>query len=161
MGIAYLSTAGTQGTIRRQSHGVEIAGVTNVVGLQLAVGQVPDLDVLVPAAGHDDGVGGVGGEPHAGDPVTVTLVSDGVLALGQGVPQLDGLVPASRHDLPVVGAKGHAQHVLGVVLEPPGGLAAGQVPQSQVLVPGARQSKVTVRGQHNIGDKVTENGQMN
>ena len=112
-GLAVLATAGTQGTVRGQSHGVEIAGVTNVVGLQLAVSQVPDLDVLVPAAGHDDGVGGVGGEPHAGDPVTVTLVSDGVLALGQGVPQLDGLVPAGGHDLPVVGAEGHAQHVLG------------------------------------------------
>ena len=40
-GLAVLATAGAQGTIRRQGHGVEIAGVTNVVGLQLAVGQVP------------------------------------------------------------------------------------------------------------------------
>jgi hypothetical protein len=29
----------------------------------------------------------------------VTLLLDGVLALGQGVPQLDGLVAGSRNDL--------------------------------------------------------------
>ena len=33
--------------------------------------------------------------PDAADPVGVSLVTDGVLALSQRVPQLDGLVPAS------------------------------------------------------------------
>ena len=32
--------------------------------------------------------------PDAANPVGVALVTDGVLALGEGVPQLDGLVPA-------------------------------------------------------------------
>jgi len=128
--LGVLAATGTEGTIRRQSDGVEISSVTDVVGLQLAVGQVPDLDVLVPAAGDDDGVLGVGREPDAADPVAVTLVLDGVLALGQGVPQLDGLVPAGGHDLPVVSGEGHRQHVLGVVLEPAGGLAGAQIPQT-------------------------------
>ena len=75
----------------------------------------------------------------------MTLISDGVLALSQGVPQLDGLVSAGGHDLPVVSAEGDTQHVLGVVLEPPGGLATGQVPESQVLVPGSRESEVSIR----------------
>ena len=129
-GLAVLAPAGTEGTIGAEGDGVEISGVTDVVRLQLAVGQVPNLDVLVPAAGDDDGVLGVGREPDAADPVAVTLVLDGVLALGQGVPQLDGLVPAGGHDLPVVSGEGHGQHVLGVVLEPAGGLAGAQIPQT-------------------------------
>merc|ERR1719323_899776 len=56
--------------------------------------EVPDLDVLVPSGGDNDGIGGVRGEPDTADPVRVALITDGVLALGQGVPQLDGLIPA-------------------------------------------------------------------
>ena len=37
-----------------------------------------------------------------------------------------------------------------MVLEPAGGLAGGEVPQPQSLVPGARQSKVSIRGK-NLG----------
>ena len=40
---SYLSTRCAQGAIRRDSHCVQEASVTNVVGLQLAVGQVPHL----------------------------------------------------------------------------------------------------------------------
>ena len=64
-GLAVLATAGTQGTVRGQSHGVQISSVTDVVGLQLAVGQIPNLDVLVPAAGHDDWVGVVRRKPES------------------------------------------------------------------------------------------------
>merc|ERR1719325_237470 len=109
--------------VGREGEAVKISGVADVVGLQLAVGQVPHLDVLVPPARHDDRVGGVGGEAHAADPVAVALVLDGVLALGERVPQLDALVAARGHDLPVVHGEGHGQHVLGVVLEPAGRLA--------------------------------------
>ena len=35
-----------------------------------------------------------------------------------------------------------------MVLEPAGGLASGEVPQPQGLVPGARQGKVSVRGKN-------------
>ena len=94
--------------------------------------------------------------PDAADPVGVALIADGVLALGEGVPQLDGLVPAGGHDLPVVGGEGHGQHVLGVVLEPAGGLPGAQVPETEVLVPGAGESKVSVRGEDNVGDEMAE-----
>merc|ERR1719323_1465558 len=93
-GAGVLAAAGAERPVRRKGDGVKISSVTNVVGLQLAVGQVPDLDVLVPPGGHDDGVGGVRGEPDTADPVRVALVTDGVLALGKGVPKLDGLVTA-------------------------------------------------------------------
>ena len=84
-GLGVLATGGAQGAIGRHGHCVQVAGVTNMVGLQLAVGQVPHLkirqpikamsyiretnsaylDVSVPATGHDDGVLVVGREPYA------------------------------------------------------------------------------------------------
>ena len=85
-------------------------------------------------------------EPDTANPVRVALVLDGVLALSQRVPQLDGLVSAGGHDLPVVHGEGHGQDVLGVVLEPAGRLPGAQIPQTEALVPGARQSKVAIRG---------------
>ena len=91
-GSSILTPTGTERTIRRQCHCVEITSVTNVVGLQLAVGQVPHLDVLVPPSRHDDWVLVVGGEPDAGDPVLVTILLDCVLALGKGVPQLENII---------------------------------------------------------------------
>lgn len=41
--LAVLASGCAQGTIRGNSHGVKVSGVANVVDLQLAVGQVPDL----------------------------------------------------------------------------------------------------------------------
>ena len=79
---------GAKRAVRGEGDRVEVAGVADVVGLQLAVGQVPHLDVLVPPSGDDDWVLVVGGEPDAGDPVLVAILLDGVLALGKGVPQL-------------------------------------------------------------------------
>jgi hypothetical protein len=101
--------------------------VANVVGLELAVGEVPDLDKLVPAARHDDGVGGVGGEADARNPLGVVVLGDGVLALSEGVPQLDGLVAGAGHDLTVVGRESNRQNVAGVANEAAGALAAGKV----------------------------------
>ena len=88
----------------------------------------------------------LGAGPDTADPVGVPLVLDGVLALSQGVPQLDGLVSAGGHDLPVVSREGHGEDVLGVVLEPAGGLPGAQIPQTETLVPGAREGEVTIRG---------------
>jgi len=52
-GLGVLATGGAQGTVGRDSHGVQVAVVAVVVVLQLAVGQVPDLHGAVPAAGQD------------------------------------------------------------------------------------------------------------
>ena len=86
----------------------------------------------------------------------MSLLLDGVLALGQSVPQLDRLVTAGRHDLPVVRGEGHREDVLGVILEPPGGLAGAEVPQSETLVPGAGESEVSIRGEDHVRNKVTK-----
>ena len=84
----------------------------------------------------------------------MALILDGVLALSQGVPQLDGLVSAGGHDLPVVHREGHGQDILGVVLEPAGGLAGAEVPQPEVLVPGPGQGEVAVGGENHVGHEV-------
>ena len=62
-GLAVLAAAGAQGAVGAEGDGVKVPGVAHVVGLQLAVGQVPDLDVLVPSGGDNDGVSVVGREP--------------------------------------------------------------------------------------------------
>ena len=48
--------------------------MTNVVGLKLAVGQIPNLDIFVPATGDNDGVGIVGGESDTANPIRVSLI---------------------------------------------------------------------------------------
>jgi len=55
-GFAVLATRSTQGTIRRDSDCVQITRVVIMVLLQTAVGQVPDLDHVVPAARDNDWV---------------------------------------------------------------------------------------------------------
>ncbi len=67
---------------------------------ELAVGQVPDLDELVPSA-TDDKRNRLGRrESDAGDPLGVALAfgvvsADGVLAFSEGVPETDGSVTGS------------------------------------------------------------------
>ena len=91
-GLGILAAGSAEGTVGGHGDCVQVAGVADVVGLQLAVGQVPHLDVLVPPSRHDDWVLVVGGEPDAGDPVLVTILLDCVLALGKGVPQLENII---------------------------------------------------------------------
>lgn len=110
--LGVLATGGAQGAVRRDGHGVQVAIVAVMVVLQLAVGQVPDLDGAIPAAGHNDGVGVVGREAHARHPVGVAILLDGELALGKGVPQLDGLVPRAGNNLTVIGREGNRQDIL-------------------------------------------------
>ena len=81
-----------------------------MVGLELAVGELPHR--------RHDGVLVVGKEPDAVDPVRVSILLDGVLALCQGVPHLVVLVRGPGDDLTVVSREGHAHHIHSVVLEP-------------------------------------------
>ena len=41
-----------------------------------------------------------------------------------------------------------------MVLEPPGGLAGAEVPQSETLVPRPGQGEVAVRGEHHVRHEV-------
>ena len=93
------------------------------------------LDKLVPAARDDDGILGVGREADARDPVRVTVLGEGVLAIAKCVPKLDAAVTRARHDLTVVGREGNRKHVGAVADEAAGGGAAGEFPKAECLVP--------------------------
>ena len=62
---AVLSARGTEGAVGGDGDAVHVARVSVVVGLELELGQVPDLDELVPPGRDDDGVLGVGREADA------------------------------------------------------------------------------------------------
>lgn len=104
------------------------------------------LDKLVPRARDDDGVLGVGAEAHTRHPLGVSLVGDGELAVTEGVPELDCSVAGTGDDLAVVGGKGNGQDVVGVADESAGGVAGGELPQAESLIPRGRQSVSTVGG---------------
>lgn len=78
----------------------------------------------------------------------MALVSDGELAVTQGVPELDGTVTRTRNDLTVVGGERDGEDVVGVADEGTGGVTAGQLPQTEGLVPRRGQSVGTVGGDH-------------
>jgi len=152
--LAVFASRSAQRTVWRNSHRVQVAVVAEVVGLQLAVGQVPDLHGSVPAARDDDRVGDVRRESHARYPITVRILSDGVFALSESVPQLDGLVSRARHDLTIVGREGNAEHVSFVVVELSSGLSLGKIPQSKSTVPRSGQAELTVGRDDSVGDEV-------
>jgi len=153
--LAVFAARRAQRTVRRHRHRVQVARVADVVRLQLAVGQIPHLDQLVPAGRHDDGIGVGGGETDARDPFRVTVLLNGVLADTEGVPQLDGAVTRTGHDLSVVGGKRDAENVLSVTDESPGRRSHRQIPQAQGRVPRAGQGELSVRGQHDVRHKVS------
>ena len=154
-GNTVLATRGAQGAIRRDGDGVDVASVTNEVGADLAVGKVPDLDELVPATGDDDRVASHRGEANAGHPFGVRVaILNRVLALAERVPQLDSLVSGARDDLTVVDGEGNGQHILSVTDEASGGGTGVQVPEAEGTVPGAREGKLAIGGDHDVLDEV-------
>ena len=99
--------------------------------LDLAVAEAPHLHELIPSAGHDDGSLGVGAETNAANPLGVSSLLKGVLALTKNVPQLDGLVTGSRDDLAVVRGERNTEHILGVANKAACGGASVDVPQAE------------------------------
>ena len=150
-GDAILAAGGAQGTVRRDGDGVDVAGVTNKVGANLAVGEVPDLHELIPAPRHDDRVGGDRGEAHARHPLGVRVgVLNRVLALAERVPQLDRLIPGAGDDLAVVHGESHRKDILGVSDKASGGGTGVKVPQSKGAVPRPRERELPVRGDDDV-----------
>jgi len=128
--------------------------VASKVGAELQVTERPDLDELVPAGRHDQRSLLVRGETHAGNPLSVAILLDGVLALTKSVPQLDRAITRSRHDLTVVSREGHGKNVLCVALELLGALARLDLPKTKGTVPRSRKSELSIRGQDNVRDEV-------
>lgn len=62
--------------------------------------------------------------------------------------------PSPLMYLSVVHRKGHRQDILGVPQEAASGLPSGQVPEAQCVIPGARQGKLSIRGDHDVLNEV-------
>lgn len=126
--------------------------MTGKVVAQFAVGQVPDLDELIPTSGDDNGVGGDRGETDARDPFSVTfrLRGNGVLAFTEGVPKLDGAIARTRDDLTVVDGEGNGEDILGVAQETAGGGTGVDIPKTESAIPRAGKAELAVRGDHHI-----------
>lgn len=152
--LRVLAAGCAQRTVRGNSDGVQVAIVTVMVVLQLAVSQVPDLDGTIPTAGDNYGIGVIGREAYAGYPIRVAIFLDGEFALSQSVPQLDGLVARAGNNLTIVSREGNGQNILSVIFEAASSFTSSQIPQTQGLVPGTGQSVVTIRRQNNIADEM-------
>jgi len=152
-GGSVTTSRGAERAVGGNSHSVHVALVASEGSAELAGGQVPDLDLLVIATRDDDGVGGVGGEANAADPITVSLV-DRVFTLSQGVPQLDALVTRSGDNLAVVRGEGDGEDILGVANEATSSHSHVQIPQANAGIPGGREGELSIRGENNIADKV-------
>lgn len=71
------------------------------------------LHNAIPTSRNDDGVGMIGGESDAANPVGVAIILDCVFTFSQCIPQFDRLVPGARYDLTVVNGESDAENVLG------------------------------------------------
>lgn len=151
-GGTVLSSGSAEGSIRGDGDGVNVARVVDQVCLDLAVGKVPDLDHLIPTTGNDHGI--IRGEPNAADPLLVSSIVDGELALTKSVPQLDGLVTGSRDNLSVISRESNAENILGVSNEPTCGGSGGNIPKAEGVIPGSRECELSVRGNHDVLDEV-------
>lgn len=158
-GLSVFASGGAEGTVWRNGDGVDVSGVSDVVGLQAAVSEVPDLDDSVPSSGNDDWIAGRWRESDVGNPVSVAIISDGVLALSKGVPQLDRLVARSGNDLSVVSGESNRKNVLGVGDELAGAHSLVQVPETKSLVPRSGKSELSVGRDDDVRDEVVVSGE--
>jgi hypothetical protein len=149
-----LTSGSTERTIGRDGNSVDITVVADEVGTELELGQIPDLDELVPTTRNDDRVGRVGGETDTRDPFGVTIFGDVVLALTQGVPELDRLITRTRDDLTVISREADRQNIVGVTDETTSGGTVVQVPETEGLIPRGGQSELTVRRDSKIFNEV-------
>ena len=108
--------------------------------------KIAHLDQLVPATADNDRILGVWAESHTRDPVAVSLLSDGKLAVTESVPELNGSIARSGDNLSVVGRKGNGKNIVGVSNEASCGGTGGKLPKAESLVPGGRESIGSVRG---------------
>jgi hypothetical protein len=158
-GSTVFASRGTEGTVWGDSDGVEVSSVTNQVVLDLAVAKAPHLHELVPSARNDDGGLSVGAEADAADPLSVTSLLKGVLALTENVPQLDGLVTGSRDNLAVVRGEGNGENILLVANETAGGGSSVDIPQTEHAIPRAGQGELSIGGHGDILDEVSVSSQ--
>lgn len=134
-GLSVSATGGAERTVWGYGDGVQVSGVSSVVPLELAVGEVPDFDQLVPSGRYNNWILGKWRKSDTGHPLGVALLLDGVLANSQSVPQLDGSVASGRNDLTVVSRESDREDVLGVSNKSSGSVSTCKIPESEGSVP--------------------------
>lgn len=149
-----LASRSAKRTIRRNSDSVDIAIVTDKVGAQLELGQIPDLDNLVPTTRNDNRVGRVRRETNTRNPVRVTIFSKLILAFTKSVPQLDALVTRTRDNLTVVSRERDRENITSVTNEATSGGTSVQVPKTKSLIPRSGKSELTIRRDSKVLNKV-------
>ncbi|QSZ33384.1 hypothetical protein DSL72_002972 [Monilinia vaccinii-corymbosi] len=106
------------------------------------------LDKLVPSRGDNDRVLWVRAESNARNPVGVSLLSDGELAVTEGVPQLNCTVAGPGDNLSVIGRERNGKDVIVVSNKSAGGGSSGKLPKAESPVPGGGKSVSTIGGDH-------------
>ena len=81
--LSVSTSRSTQRSVRGHGDRVQVLSMSIVISLQLAVGQTPHLDDLVPASRHNQGSASVGGEANARHPVGVSIILVGKAKLHQ------------------------------------------------------------------------------
>lgn len=116
---------------------------------------IPDLDSLVPRGGDNNWVLGILVELNAWNPVSVSVLLNGELALSNSVPDLQVLVSSTASDLSVIGWEGDSENVSAVTNESSAGNSFLQVPESEGSVPGSAQGISAILRKSDITDEVS------
>jgi len=138
-----LAARSTKSSVGRHCDGVDVSSVPNQVGDQFTVLEVPDLDQFIPTSRDNqrlgrealNRVGDVGSKADAADPLRVTVLLDGVLALSQSIPQLDGFVTRARDNLTVVGGESNAEDIFLVTNKLAMANACIDIPKAKSTIP--------------------------
>jgi len=153
-GDSVFSSRSAEGSVWGDCDVVDVSSVSIVVGAEFAFLQVPDLDQFVPTTRDNDWVRWVWRESDARDPFRVAVFDDIEFAFTKSVPQFDGSITGSRDDLAVIRGEGDRQDVFFVTNESSSGSSSVEVPETEGLVPRSRESKLSVRRDDNVRDKV-------
>jgi len=121
-GCAVFAAGGAEGAVWGDGDGVDVAGVPDVVSLDAASSQIPDLHELIPASTDNNRVLGIRRESYARDPISVSLFRDCVLAITESVPQLYGSIARAGDDLAIIRRETNREDVVFVTDKSAGGL---------------------------------------
>ena len=148
--LTVLTGRSTDGTVGRDSNLVHELSVANEVVFHIHVVQAPHLHNLIVTAGNNAGGFGGGDEAHTAHPIVVALLVESVLAFTESVPQLDAAIATAGHDQTVIRGEAHRKNVLAVTNQGLFAFASGQVPETDGVIPGGRESVLTVEGNANV-----------
>ena len=152
--LTVLTSRSTDGTVGRDSNLVDELGMADEVVFDLHGIQTPNLHNLIVTAGNNAGGFGGRNEADTAHPIIVTLLVESVLAFTESVPELDAAITTAGHDQTVIGGEAHGKDVLVVTNQGLFAFAGSQVPETDGVIPGSRESVLTIEGDANVLDNV-------